>query len=84
MALVNMIETRDYTRPEGERLVLHEAAFIDVLKSMSVYAVALCGAEFRQDDGWVSSFSDPPSVTCPECRRRGERRTRVPIIWRKP
>ena len=73
--IITSIETRS---PDA----LHEAAFIDTDQSgLSRYAVAVCGAEFRDADGWVSARCNTDDVTCPECQRRGERRTRKPIQW---
>lgn len=62
-------QLRDFieTGPEPTDIV-HESAQIRQLKGWSVYAVALCGQTFGDEESWVRGFGYDDRVTCPRCR----------------
>lgn len=78
-----MPRIRDFieTGPRGK--YVHEAAAIREQGGASVYAVALCGATFGEDEeeNWVRGFGADDRTTCPWCRLIAEHtRPAAPIV----
>ena len=76
-----MPRIRDFieTGPRGR--TVHEAATIREQHGASVYAVALCGATFGEEQSWVRGFGSDDRTTCPMCRLIAEHtRPAAPIV----
>lgn len=62
MQVMNAIE---YVRDH-----FHAAALIYQPNGLSVYALSICGKEFRLTDDWVSARVSENDITCSACKRR--------------